>query len=147
MTQQTSCQNLNLMANAIYLQEKISRSFCVNAKNTILLMLGLHANYFPLLSKVESNASWKPFQLIYFSHGSNLCEFLDTFEDYDSTKLCNELQDHQRKNGEFLEDFAVRISHVLFKFHIIDLPSKSNRIILALNPYAPLVQQSQEACP
>lgn len=76
-----------------------------------------------------------------------MCEFLDTFEDYDSTKLCNELQDHQRKNGEFLEDFAVRISHVLFKFDIIDLPSKPNLTILALNPYAPLVQQSQEACP
>ena len=76
-----------------------------------------------------------------------MCEFLDTFEDYDSTKLCNELQDHQRKNGEFLEYFAVRISHVLFKFDIIYLPSKPNLTILALNPYAPLVQQSQEVFP
>ena len=53
-------------------------------------------------------------------------EFLDTFKDYDSNKICSELQALRRNKGESSEDFSVRLSHILCKFHITDLPSESD---------------------
>ena len=118
MRQLTSCRNLNLMVKAIYLQGNTYRSFCRNVINIRLLILVLLAGYLLLLSKDESNAGWKHFTWFQFAH-----EFLDTLKDYDSNKLRSELQALRRKKGESSEEFSVRISLILCKFHINDLPS------------------------
>ena len=73
-------------------------------------------------------------------------EFLDTFKDYDSNKLCSELQALQRKKGESLEEFSVRLPHILCKFHITNLPSESDLLNIVFNCQVPLIQQNQDVC-
>ena len=71
---------------------------------------------------------------------------MDTFKDYDSNKICSELQALQRNKGESSEDFSIRLSHILCKFHITDLPSKSDLLNIVFNSQVPLIQQNQDVC-
>ena len=73
-------------------------------------------------------------------------EFLDTLKDYDSIKLCSELQALQRKKCESSEDFSIRLSHIFFKFHIINSPSESDLLNIDFNSQVPLIQQNQDVC-
>ena len=42
--------------------------------------------------------------------------------------------------------FSVRLSHILCKFHITNLPSKSDLLNIVFNSQVPLIQQNQDVC-
>jgi len=69
--------------------------------------------------------------------------FLDDFEIYDYDKLCLELQDVQINKGECIERALIRFRHVLSKFRIVDVPSKSELTDLVLKLSTPVMPQDQ----
>ena len=69
--------------------------------------------------------------------------FLDDFEIYDYDKLCLELQVAQIKKSETIERALIRFRHVLSKFRIVDVPSKSKLTDLVSKLVAPVMPHDQ----
>ena len=56
------------------------------------------------------------------------------------------MQAIRRKKGESSEYFSVRLSHILCKFHITDLPYESDLLNIVFNSQVPLIQKNQDVC-
>jgi hypothetical protein len=124
--------------------------FCLVCFLRILLMKVSYAGCSLLLLKVELKVGVRlcPTTSIHtweqFMH-----EFLYAFENYNYDELCEEILELRKKKDESLEDFSLRFMCLLYRFHLDDMPSINDSLLLLIslsNEQDQLVDEESKSC-